>query len=245
MPRKVNTTKDTTKEKTKSTKNYQEEKKAESNVTNEPIVNNINGMISPELIAAITQSVVAAMMSNNTSITQSANPQVEESEIEVKEEPKKEKIVYTKSSLGKISDEEVMVKSAIRNVVFKSPRSGIEYNWLDRGDVESMPINDIIAMENKSKRFLHTPWLIIEDERVQQALGLERLYNLIRKVENVDEIVTLEKEELKKIFNELPNDYRKGFIQEIYIKVKTRELRDMRIIDNLEEILKVDLKNIK
>lgn len=250
MPKKVNTTKTATKEK-KENNNIKKENtspskdKANTTQPKEKVVDsNVNGVISPELIAAITQSVIAAMGTIQAQPTAPSQPTEEKVETSQVEEPQEE-VRYTKTMLGKIGKEEVIVRSAIRNVTFISPRTNIIYNWLEKGDIESLTINDIIAMENKGKRFLHTPWLIVEDKRVQQALGLEHLYELIERVENVDEIVKLDKEELKKIFNELPHQYRKNFIQEIYIKVKTRELNDMRIIDNLEEILKIDLKNIK
>ena len=86
---------------------------------------------------------------------------------------------FTKVMLSKIEDENVTVKSAIKNVIFKSPKTLIKYKWCEKGDVEVMTIKEILAMENNNKRFLHTPWLIIEDDRVIEALGLEKLYENI------------------------------------------------------------------
>ena len=154
------------------------------------------------------------------------------------------KVKFTKAMLAKISDEEVVAKSTVDNLTFISPRTKIEYSWLSKGDVETLSINEILAMENKSKRFLHTPWLVIEDERVIEALGLQRTYELIKKVENIDELILLNKDEIEKIFNELPQQYQYNFRNEIYKKVKTRELNNLSTIDDLGEILHIDLKNI-
>jgi len=154
------------------------------------------------------------------------------------------KVKFTKAMLAKISDEEVVAKSTVDNLTFISPRTKIEYSWLSKGDVETLSINEILAMENKSKRFLHTPWLVIEDERVIEALGLQRTYELIKKVENIDELILLNKDEIEKIFNELPQQYQYNFRNEIYKKVKTRELNNLSTIDILGEILHIDLKNI-
>lgn len=151
---------------------------------------------------------------------------------------------FTKVMLSKIGDEIITVRSAVDNVNFLSPKTQTRYKWLLKGDVEALTVSEILAMENVSRRFLHTPWLIVEDERVIQALDLQRTYDLIKKVENVDELVKLNKEEISKIFNELPPQYKNNFRNEIYKKVKTRELNNLTIIDNLGEILHIDLKNI-
>lgn len=151
---------------------------------------------------------------------------------------------FTKVMLSKIGDEIITVRSAVDNVNFLSPKTQTRYKWLQKGDVEALTVSEILAMENVSRRFLHTPWLIVEDERVIQALDLQRTYDLIKKVENVDELVKLNKEEISKIFNELPPQYKNNFRNEIYKKVKTRELNNLTIIDNLGEILHIDLKNI-
>lgn len=151
---------------------------------------------------------------------------------------------FTKVMLSKISDEIVTVKSSVDNVNFLSPKTQTRYKWLQKGDVEALSVSEILAMENVSRRFLHTPWLIVEDERVIQALDLQRTYDLIKKVENVDELVELNKNEIEKIFNELPSQYQNNFRNEIYKKVKTRELNNLSVIDDLGEILHIDLRNI-
>jgi hypothetical protein len=169
----------------------------------------------------------------------------EKSETITKEiEKTDKKIKFTKAMLAKISDEEVVAKSTVDNLTFISPRTKIEYSWLSKGDIETLPISEILAMENKSKRFLHTPWLVIEDERVIEALSLQRTYDLIKKVENIDELILLSKDEIEKIFNELPQQYQYNFRNEIYKKVKTRELNNLSTIDVLSEVLHIDLKNI-
>ena len=136
------------------------------------------------------------------------------------------------------------IRSTVDNVNFLSPKTQTRYKWLQKGDVEALTISEILAMENVSRRFLHTPWLIVEDKRVIEALDLQRTYELIKKVENVDELVKLNKNEIATIFEELPKQYQNNFRNEIYKKVKSRELNNLSVIDNLGEILHIDLKNI-
>jgi hypothetical protein len=151
---------------------------------------------------------------------------------------------FSKADLAKIGDEVVIVKSAVDNVTFTSPKTKIEYNWSVKGDVEPLPVSEILAMEGTSKRFLHTPWLVIEDDRVIQALGLKRIYDLIKKVEDIEELVKLSKDDIKSIFEELPPQYKNNFKNEIYRKVKSRELNNLTTIDDLSDILKINLKDI-
>lgn len=165
-------------------------------------------------------------------------------EDKITESNKNTNVKFTKSMLAKIGDEEIIARSTVDNLVFTSPRTKIEYNWLNKGDVEPIAISELLAMENRSQRFLHTPWLIIEDDRVIQALNLERTYDLIKKVEDINELITLSKDEIEKIFKELPKQYQNNFRNEIYKKVKTRELNNLNTIDDLGEILHIDLKNI-
>lgn len=192
----------------------------------------------PMTINDIPQELIAQIMSM---VTQ-ANAKVAEEKTNATKEVKE--VVFTKAMLSTIEDEIVPVRSAINSVYFTSPRTRIEYAWEEKGDIENMSIKDVLALESKSKSFLRTPWLIVEDPRAVQALKLKDTYDLVEKVSDVDELILLDSEELKSIFNKLPNEYKKNFINEIYGKVKSRELNDLRIIDTLEEILKIDLKNI-
>ena len=212
---------DTTKKSTNNTKQYQ---------------NNTNDMFSPENMAKMF-----AMFKQFENMEQMQKSEKQET---IKKEDISKNEKFTKVMLTKIGDEIITVRSAVDNVSFISPKTKVEYSWLAKGDVEPLTINEILAMENKSKRFLHTPWLIIEDDRVVQALSLQRTYDLIEKVENVDELITLSKDEITRIFNELPSKYKNNFRNEIYRKIKTRELNNLSTIDDLSEILHIDLNTI-
>ena len=57
---------------------------------------------------------------------------------------------WTKSDLSEIEDEKIVVKSVVNNVGYISKKTGIQYNWAEKGDAEVMSIKDILAMETKS-----------------------------------------------------------------------------------------------
>lgn len=169
-----------------------------------------------------------------------------ESEMKVEEKVNVEKVnknnKFTKVMLSKIGNEEITIKSATENVIYISPKTQMKYKWLHKGDVEVMTISELLAMENASERFLHTPWLIVEDNRVIEALNLKKLYDNIKRVEDIDSLIKLDSEEIRQIFESLPNTYKNNFRDEIYIKVQNQELRDIVIIDTLSDILGINLK---
>jgi hypothetical protein len=169
---------------------------------------------------------------------------VQENKVKDEKHRVEENKIFTKADLAKITDEVVVVRSAVDNVTFISPKTKIEYNWSIKGDIDSLPVSEILAMETASKRFLHTPWLIVDDERIIQALDLKQTYDLIKKVEDIDELIKLDKRQIERIFEELPTQYKNNFRNEIYKKVKSRELNNLTTIDDLSDILKVNLKEI-
>ena len=223
------------KKKTTTRKKKVEEKPVEQN--NELTVDELRQMM---------QNMMATMnMFMQQQVAQQQQPKVEEVvEKEVKPKKQTKKTKWTKADLIEIENERIPVKSVIDNVGYTSKRTNIKYKWSNKGDIELMTVSEILGMETRSQRFLHTPWLVIEDERVVQALRLTELYDLIGKVDDVDKLLELSTDEIDRIFNKLPKEYKDNFKDEIYVKVKTRELKDLEIIDALSKILDIDLRNI-
>ena len=215
-------------------------KKVEEN----PVEQN-NELTVDELRQMMQQMMATMNMFMQQQVAQQQQPKVEkvvEKEVNPKKQTKKTK--WTKADLIEIENERIPVKSVIDNVGYTSKRTNIKYKWSNKGDIELMTVSEILGMETRSQRFLHTPWLVIEDERVVQALRLTELYDLIDKVDDVDKLLELSTDEIDRIFNKLPKEYKDNFKDEIYVKVKTRELKDLEIIDALSKILDIDLRNI-
>jgi len=225
--KKTTITKDTNTEATTKEKENKKEIKIEEN-------SNSNDMFSPENMSKMFAMFQQFQAISN--VEQKTNTVASKEDIS---EPR-----FTSIQLGKISDELVMVKSTVDNIGFTSPKTNITYTWGNKGSVEPMTVSEILAMENVSTRFLHTPWLVVEDKRIIEALNLQRTYDLIKQVEDVNELVKLNKNEISRIFEELPKQYQNNFRNEIYRKVKTRELNNLSTIDDLGEILHIDLRNI-
>lgn len=188
----------------------------------------------------ITLDELQKMIAQMAAMTMANNTPKEENVSEKKLTKKKGRV--TKADLHKIRDREVTLKSANDMCSFKSNKTNIMYSWVDENDEETMTVAEILNMEAKSKKFLHTPWLImIEDydngetiKMIVEALGLEKIYeNLV----DVDELLEKDLCDIEEILNEASDDYKEVVASKIRRKVVDKELRDIILIKELERML--------
>ena len=92
----------------------------------------------------------------------------------------KEKRLVNKRTSGKLNkstirrergDEDVLVRSVAGCVCFKSPKTGVTYNFLEKGDEEWLTVDEVLQMETANRKFLHTPWLVVEDDEIIEILN--------------------------------------------------------------------------
>ena len=148
-------------------------------------------------------------------------------------------IKWSKAMLNKIKDEIVDVRSVMDGkVIYVSPKTHIKYKWLEKGDIEQLTIEEILAMDTK-KMFLRTPLLVVEDERVVEALGLKGINKLVDKVEDIDQLVEMDLGDMEKTINELPFDYKRNLRDEISKKIENSEIRDYVVVQTLKRIFEI------
>ena len=155
-------------------------------------------------------------------------------------EPKTQKKVdekFTKAKLYGIKDEVVPVRNILDGkVIYVSPKTKIKYKWLEKGDIEYLSIEEVLAMDSK-KLYLRTPLLIVDDERIIEGLGLEKLYKDIELVENINELIELEEEEIERIIKGLSVGCKNNLRDEVNKKIKNCEIRDYMIVNMLKRLL--------
>ena len=111
----------------------------------------------------------------------------------------------TKASLYQDRTREIPVRSCINGrVIYKSKKTGVTYKWLEKGTYEILTIDELLNMESQSQKFLHSPWLMVDDEEVIEAFNLQELYDLVAKVEDIDSFINMSLGEQKQIYNKLP-----------------------------------------
>ena len=148
-------------------------------------------------------------------------------------------IKWSKAMLNKIKDEMVDVRSVMDGkVIYVSPKTHIKYKWLEKGDIEQLTIEEILAMDTK-KIFLRSPLLVVEDERIIEGLGLKEINKLVDKVEDIDQLVEMDLDDMEKTINELPFDYKRNLRDEISKKIENSEIRDYVVVQTLKRIFEI------
>ena len=168
--------------------------------------------------------------------------------MEVKKEEKVETIQkvasknekWNKAKLMKIKDEIIEVRSCYDGVVgYTSPKTNTNYKWIEKGDIEVLTIEEILAMNTK-KIYFQTPLLIVEDDRIIEALGLKNIYEAVQKIENIDELIEMDLEDIEDIIGRLSNNHKINLRDEVAKKIKNEEIRDYVVVQALKRILNIE-----
>ena len=162
------------------------------------------------------------------------------------EQPKQQetsKPKATKASLYQERTREIPVRSCINGrVIYKSKKTGVTYKWLEKGAYEILTIDELLNMESQSQKFLHSPWLMVDDEEVIEAFNLQELYDLVAKVEDIDSFINMSLGEQKQIYNKLPKSLQNQVYNHIYNKVESGEIDSKSKIRELEELVQMELE---
>ncbi len=163
-----------------------------------------------------------------------------EEKVETAQEVVNKNEKWNKAKLMKIKDEVVEVRSCFDGVVgYTSPKTRTAYKWIEKGDIEVLTIEEILAMNTKNI-FFQTPLLIVEDDRIVEALGLKNIYEAVQKIENIDELIEMDLEDIEDIIGRLSNDHRNNLRDEIAKKIKNAEIRDYVVVQALKRILNIE-----
>ena len=146
---------------------------------------------------------------------------------------------WTKASLYNIKNEMVEVRNVLDGkVVYVSPKTKLKYKWLEKGDIEILSVEEVLAMDSK-KIFLRTPVLVIDDERVIEGLGLGKVYRDIELIENTEKLEELDIDELKEFVEGLSDECKNNLRDEMNKKINNYEIRDYMVVDTLKGLLEI------
>ena len=163
------------------------------------------------------------------------------------EQPKQEvaqpKAKVTKATLFQDRNRQVIVRSCVDGrVIYKSKRSGMTWKWLEKGAYEVLTVEELLNMESQSHKFLHSPWLMVDDEDIIEAFNLAELYDLVAKVEDIDSFINMSLDEQKQIYNKLPKASQNQVYNHICFKVDSGEIDSRAKIRQLEELVGMELE---
>ena len=199
--------------------------------------------VEPKVEDAVDYKTLFEQMQEQMKLMQEQMKMMEvrkEEKVETTQEVINKNEKWNKAKLMKIKDEIVEVRSCFDGVVgYTSPKTRTTYKWIEKGDIEVLTIEEILAMNTKSI-FFQTPLLIVEDSRIVEALGLKNIYEAVEKIENVDELIEMDLEDIEDIIGRLSNDHKINLRDEVAKKIKNAEIRDYVVIQALKRILNIE-----
>ena len=158
---------------------------------------------------------------------------------EVKDTPKKRKTVKQIDR-----NELIPCKNVCDNiVVYVSQRTGLKYRWSNYGDVEYIEFGELITMNSSYPKFLREPWIIPEDEDVIEALNLDKIYEKLIPLDEIEDFFTQPLDNIKNAIKKAPKGNQEALVIRAIKMIKDGTLYDTRIIKLIEDELKVTLGN--
>lgn len=136
----------------------------------------------------------------------------------------------------KISDtDKIQVMSGtIGTVVYRSEISRRVWKFTQFGQMEKMPYEELVAIQNRYNGYFTQGWIIVLDKRVQEEFGLTGLYNNILTPQNIEEVFKKPVDEVESIINGLSDGMKITFCrkaQELYAQNKIESHRVIQLIE--------------
>ncbi|MEK5036305.1 hypothetical protein MKY96_33170 [Paenibacillus sp. FSL R7-0302] len=151
------------------------------------------------------------------------------------EEVKKTKVEVDRNQL-------VECKNVTNGSLTYISRNGYVAEWGNFGDVEYLPVSELMTMKASQGRFLNEPWLIIEDEEVAQFLGLKKVYERIVAADEITALFSKSPKEIEEILATAPKGTKDLVADKAREMVANETLYDTRIMKVLDKALNIDLK---
>ena len=173
------------------------------------------------------EDISPELMSKLFVIFQQMNSKVEENKVENNAEVIDDNKKFTEFDLSddRIQRDSVRVESLVNNLTYTSSITGAKYRWNRIGQIKIMSIAEVRAMESDSMSFLHTPWCIVHDRRVNEAFEIEDIYNAVQNIKDIKKAVKMSDRELTKTLNAIPK-FKAQFANAVATMIENKTLPD-------------------
>lgn len=144
----------------------------------------------------------------------------------------------------------IPVKSGVQGgLIYVSRKNGYEIIWDEYGAIEYIQFEELVAMRNSNKRFFVDNWVFFEDaddytaEEIYRALMVDKYYSNILDIENIDDLLSLQTEQLENRLTNIPN----GVKDTIVTRAKQMMIEKDPIMDSvskremIEKVFNVEL----
>lgn len=151
-------------------------------------------------------------------------------------EPKKEKRTY------KDTDKIPCISITSGEYLFIGDKSGNLYDWISEGDVVEMRYDDLIAAIRTRKPCVFMPRVVIQDEEfLEEFQELKRMYNSLYSAEDMNKILSLPAEQMRKVIEGLPDGAKDSIKSLAITAVDEGRLDSVQRIRILDQIFVTDM----
>lgn len=133
----------------------------------------------------------------------------------------------------------VEVQSVCYGQLHYISREGYTVDWREFGDVQLMPVGELLKMRNQQPDFFSMPWVKPIGESagdVIEYLQIGKYYVAIDGINNFDEIFSYDVEDFRSIVSKLSPALKEAVARRAYSLIQTGQLDSRKMIAAVEEV---------
>lgn len=177
--------------------------------------------------------------SNKTVINKEVEVKTEKNIEETKDvvvETPKAKVIKKQRDLNEMIDVKCIVHGGLNFVT----STGLEVVWDSYGDTYPLEYKELLYMMNKYKRFFQEPWVIMEQDVIED-LKATHFYKNIIDYDEIDAIFTKTPNQVKDVLSKIPEGTKRLIADRASDAIRKGTLDSLKIIEILQKELQIEL----
>jgi len=174
--------------------------------------------------------------------TETETEKIEEKKVETPVEKQVEKSIEKPKVIKKQRDlnEMIDVKCIVQGGLNFITSTGLEVVWGKYGDIYPLEYKELLYMMNKYKRFFEEPWVIMEQDVIEDLHATHFYKNLIDYNE-IDSIFTKTPEQVKDILSKVPEGTKRLIADRASSALRNGKLDSLKVVEVLQKELNIEL----
>jgi hypothetical protein len=157
-------------------------------------------------------------------------------ETPVEKSIEKPKVIKKQRDLNEMIDVKCIVQGGLNFIT----STGLEVVWDKYGDSYPLEYKELLYMMNKYKRFFEEPWVIMEQDVIEDLHATHFYKNLIDYNE-IDSIFTKTPEQVKDILSKVPEGTKRLIADRASSALRNGKLDSLKVVEVLQKILNIEL----
>lgn len=118
--------------------------------------------------------------------------------------------------------------------------TGLEVVWAEYGDIYPLEFKELLYMMNKYKRFFEEPWVIMEQD-VLEDLHATHFYKNIINYDEIDSVFTKTPTQVKDVLSKIPEGTKRLIADRASNALRKGTLDSLKVIEILQKELNIEL----